>query len=311
MRARVRTHTQEKFFLVKEDVLPGIQGGAGHGEGETFRREEHLLQQGALADRKVIEAIHPDMAAGEPVLFRRAAQRQGQLIQGVVEAQLHQGLEGLVDELEIGELLPQGGAGGFGGDFLQPGGGNASALKIGDGLQHGGNEAGVACLPPVEGKPLLHLADGFPHQQSPADLIQRALRQAAAFPEDLFRQAGEAEQGDILLLLPGKEGTDPALHLKGGVLRHQQQDRLPPAGGFFYLAEYLGGFAGTGFAQDHSQHGTGLLSGGWLVESAGMAGRAAAEPPGAARYAPPRRGGAAAPAGGAPPQWAGCTGWWG
>lgn len=117
-----------------------------------------------------------------------------------------------------------------------------SALKIGDGLQHGGNEAGVACLPPVEGKPLLHLADGFPHQQSPADLIQRALRQAAAFPEDLFRQAGEAEQGDILLLLPGKEGTDPALHLKGGVLRHQQQDRLPPAGGFFYLAEYLGWF---------------------------------------------------------------------
>ena len=89
-------------------------------------------------------------------------------------------------------------------------------------MQHGGNEAGVARLPPVEGKPLLHLADGFPHQQSPADLIQRALRQAAAFPEDLFRQAGEAEQGDILLLLPGKEGTDPALHLKGGVLRHQQ-----------------------------------------------------------------------------------------
>ena len=62
MRARVRTHTQEKFFLVKEDVLPGIQGGAGHGEGETFRREEHLLQQGALCGKDGV------LAAGQPVM---------------------------------------------------------------------------------------------------------------------------------------------------------------------------------------------------------------------------------------------------
>ena len=213
VRGRIRTHPQQEFFLIKEDVLPGIERGAGHRNGKTIGGKEDMLQHGTLAHRKIVEAIHPHLPPGEPVFLLGAGKGKGQLIQRVMEVLLHQRLKRIENKLHIPQLLPQRTAR-LPGKLRHGLRGKTGPFEIGDGLQHGGDKAGVSGLPPVEGKGIGDLGNGFPHQQCPAHLVHGTKGQAAAFPEDVFRQAGEAVQGDIALLFGGEKRADPAFHLK-------------------------------------------------------------------------------------------------
>ena len=199
--------------MIKEDVLPGIERGAGHRNGKGIGGKEDMLQHGTLAHRKIVEAIHPHLPPGKPVFLLGTGKGKGQLIQRVMEALLHQRLKRIENKLHIPQLLPQRTAG-LPGKLRHGLRRKTGPFEIGDGLQHGGDKAGVSGLPPVKGKGVGDLDNGFPHQQCPAHLIHGAEGQAAAFPEDVFRQAGEAVQGDIALLFGGEKRADPAFHLK-------------------------------------------------------------------------------------------------
>ena len=233
--------------MIKEDVLTGVKRGAGHREGELRSGEKHLLQKSALADRKIVEAVNPDMLTGKPVLFGGTLQGEGQLVQRVVKALFHQRSKRLIDKGHISQLFAQS-ADGLLCQLRHPLWRDPGTLEIRHSLQHIAQKADITCLTTVNTELFLYLINGFPHQKGTADLIKGAAGQTAALPKDIFRKPREAEQCDILLFLAGKQGADTALHLKGGMLRHQQQDALLPCGGFSYLAQHLGGFSGTGFA---------------------------------------------------------------
>ena len=251
---RLHTQTQKELLLVQKDILFGIQPVAGHGKGQLRRRLQHQQKHLPFTDAEVIKAIHPDILIRKPVFLPGAPGRHGQRIQRIVEPLLHQRLERPVDELHILQLFGKLPAGGLLRQLQQTLRRDAGTLKIPHRFQHGGNKALICRLTAVKPQFILNPVDSLPHQQRTGDLIQRPVRQTAAFPKDIFRQTRKTEDGDMPQLLIGKPGPGAAFHLKGGVLRNDKQNGLPPRYRLPYPAQDLLRFAGAGLAQYHMQH---------------------------------------------------------
>ncbi len=243
-------------LLVGKNVnpFPCRQSVGGKGETDLLPLLQHGADHLPLGRAEKAKAINEDRRAFKIPVFLRQLGRLGDVVQGVAVAAVNHRLVGPVDTGDIPQLLCQLGVQkllGDGGKLLRIG---AALLQLLHRLEHGLEEGGAAPLALVHLEGILHLLHRQLHQHQLGGIGEALFRQTSPGPEDIFRQAGEAEDRDGKGLLPGEGGVHRPLRLEGKLLRNQQDGPAALPGAVHCPKKNLGGLAGAGETQNQTKH---------------------------------------------------------
>ena len=210
---------------------------------------KHQLQQLFLPGHKGHEGIDKDDAVPKisPALQQRTAAHDPVLL--VLKLALQQRLIGLVDPGHLPCLLRQLRQAGLAGKKPQLIRQNAGVFKLVNLAQHRPHKGGVFGLAGVQLQLVPHLAQRQAHQNLLGRFGDHLPRHAAAVGKDLVAQPSEAVHLHLLRAVWHK-ARHRLFHLKGKLLRHNQQHTLFLPCGLRNFLQHGGGFAAAGAAQN-------------------------------------------------------------